>query len=68
MVAPPDAGRANDDVVRLLAEILELPKRDVEIVTGHAARDKVVRLAGIDPKETERRLEAASAGLAEVAP
>ena len=61
VTAPPEGGRANDAVVRLLAETLELPQRDVAIVSGHGARDKVVSVAGIGPDEVERRLESASA-------
>ena len=56
VAAPPEAGRANKAVVRLLAETLELPRRDIEIVAGHTGRDKIVSLAGIGPEETERRL------------
>ena len=58
--APPEGGRANDAVVRLLADTLALPQRDVAIVSGHGARDKVVSLAGIAPDEAERRLESAT--------
>ena len=61
VAAPPEGGRANDAVVRLLAETLELPQRDVAIVSGHAARDKVVSVTGISPDEAERRLESATA-------
>ena len=57
VAAPPEDGRANDAVVRLLADTLALPQRDVEIVSGHGGRDKVVELAGIAPEEAERRLE-----------
>jgi uncharacterized protein YggU (UPF0235/DUF167 family) len=46
----------------LLADALGMPARDVEIVSGHASRDKTVALAGIDPDETERRLALASSG------
>jgi uncharacterized protein (TIGR00251 family) len=53
---PPEHGRANDAVVALLAETLELPRTAVSIVSGHAGRDKIVALEGIDPAETERRL------------
>ena len=56
VTAAPEGGKANEAVARLLAETLGLPRRDVEIVSGHAARDKVVALAGIDRDETERRL------------
>ena len=57
--APPEGGRANDAVLTLLAERLELPRRSLEIVSGHGARDKVVHMAGISQAESERRLEGA---------
>lgn len=65
VAAAPEAGKANDAVVRLLADILELPARDIEIVSGHSSRDKIVELAGIDRgeidlAEIERRLADAS--------
>jgi uncharacterized protein (TIGR00251 family) len=59
VTAAPEGGKANEAVARLLAETLGLPRRDVEIVSGHAARDKVVALVGIDRDETERRLAGA---------
>jgi len=59
VAAPPEGGRANEAVARLLADTLRLPRRDVEIVSGHTARDKVVAVVGIDLNETERRLLAA---------
>jgi uncharacterized protein (TIGR00251 family) len=67
VAAAPEAGKANDAVVRLLANILELPVRDIEIVAGHSSRDKIVELAGIDRGEIdlieiERRLAVASGG------
>jgi len=65
VAAPPEGGKANDAVVRLLAETLDVPRRDVEILSGHGSRDKVVALAGIGPDEIERRLESATAGVGE---
>jgi uncharacterized protein (TIGR00251 family) len=62
VTAPPEGGRANEAVVRLLADALALPQRDVEIVSGHTGRDKTVALVGIDPAEAERRLDHVSAG------
>jgi uncharacterized protein YggU (UPF0235/DUF167 family) len=35
-------------------------RRSLSIVSGHAAREKVVRMEGIDRAESERRLERAS--------
>lgn len=61
--AAPEDGKANAAVVKLLADTLSLRERDVEIVSGHASRDKTVALAGVRPEEIERRLaEAAGAG------
>ncbi len=60
MAAPPESGRANAAVVSLLAETAGLARRDVVIVSGETARDKVVALSGIAPAELERRLTAAA--------
>lgn len=60
VTAPPEGGRANDAVVRLLAEMLRLPRRDIAIVSGASGREKIVSLAGIGPDETERRLASAA--------
>lgn len=61
--AAPEDGKANAAVVKLLADTLSLRERDVEIVSGHASRDKTVALAGVRPDEIERRLaEASGAG------
>jgi uncharacterized protein len=58
--AAPERGRANEAVLDLLAERLELPRRQLSIVAGHAAREKVVLMEGIGRAETERRLDRAS--------
>ena len=58
MAAVPERGRANEAVVRLLAETLGLPKSDVSLVSGHAGRDKVVELRGLGEAEVASRLEA----------
>jgi uncharacterized protein len=55
--AAPERGRANDEVVALLAETLSLPRADGRVVAGHTTRDKVVELGGISRDEAERRLE-----------
>jgi uncharacterized protein (TIGR00251 family) len=60
VAAAPERGRANEAVLDLLSRELELPRRAVSLVSGHAAREKVVRLEGIDRAESERRLEGAS--------
>jgi uncharacterized protein len=60
VAAPPEGGRANEAVVRLLAEALQVPRQDVTLVSGHGARDKVVNLSGLGAGEIERRLTSAA--------
>jgi uncharacterized protein (TIGR00251 family) len=60
VVAAPERGRANDAVIRLLADVLGLSAGDVAIVAGHGGRDKIVTLTGIDSDEAARRLASAA--------
>ena len=60
VAAPPEGGRANAAVVRLLAETLSVPREAVTLVSGHGGRDKIVELAGIGPSQIERRLSSAA--------
>jgi uncharacterized protein (TIGR00251 family) len=60
VAAPPEAGRANDAVIRLLAETLSVPRGAVKIVSGQGGRDKIVELTGIDEAQIERRLSSAT--------
>jgi uncharacterized protein (TIGR00251 family) len=60
VAAPPEGGRANDAVVRLLADTLALPRDAETLVSGHGARDKTVELAGVGPEQIERRLSSAA--------
>ena len=53
--APPVEGKANEALVKFLAESLGVSRYQIEIVAGHASRHKVVRVRGV----TERRIEEA---------
>ena len=55
--AAPERGRANDAVAALLATRLRVPRSSLSLVSGHAGRDKVFELHGLDEAEAERRLE-----------
>jgi uncharacterized protein len=56
---PPEDGRANEAVLRLLAETLDVPRASVVLVSGHSSRDKVVTLDGLEQSQTERLLAVA---------
>ena len=53
---PAEDGRANEAVLRLLAETLDVPRGHVALVSGHASRDKIVTLDGLEQSQTERLL------------
>lgn len=49
--APPVDGAANTEAVKFAAKVLGLRKSDVQLVQGHKARDKTLRLTGTLSKE-----------------
>ena len=49
IAAPPVAGAANDELVRLLARTFGVPRSVVEITAGHSAKLKTVRVIGGRP-------------------
>jgi uncharacterized protein len=58
----PERGRANEAVLRLLADTLTLPRTALTLVSGHGGREKIVELTGVGPALIERRLASAVAG------
>ncbi len=58
VTAPPERGKANREVTRLLAAAVGAAPGDVEVVSGAAARDKVVRFAGWTAAALRSRLQA----------
>lgn len=60
LTAPPVEGAANAALVALLADLLDLPKREIAILRGARSREKVVAVSA--PLATVRaRLRAAAA-------
>ena len=57
VTAPPVEGRANEALLRLLAEALGVPKSSLRIVRGQRSREKLVSVEGLDAAEVQRRLE-----------
>lgn len=58
--APPVDGAANDALVALLADVFDVPKRAVTIVSGQTSRSKRVRVSGIGAEAAQERIAAAS--------
>ena len=58
----PERGRANEAVLRLLAETLALPRTALTVVPGHGGGDNIVDLPAVGPALIERRLTSATNG------
>jgi uncharacterized protein (TIGR00251 family) len=54
LAAPPVDGKANEECVRFFAELAGVARSRVRIVTGAAARLKVVEVEGIEQAELEK--------------
>lgn len=58
VTSAPVEGKANDALIALLAEELEVPKRNIEIVSGKTGRLKTVRVRGMSEVAVTQALEA----------
>jgi uncharacterized protein len=50
IAAPPVAGAANKDLVRLLARALGVSRRSITITGGHTSKLKVIHGEGVSPE------------------
>ena len=64
VAAPPEAGKANEAVLALLAQALDVSRNDLEIAAGRSSRDKVVLLDGLSADVADARLAVAAGGSA----
>ncbi|HEX9816647.1 MAG TPA: DUF167 domain-containing protein [Candidatus Thermoplasmatota archaeon] len=54
--APPEDGKANEELVILVAAALNVPRGQVSVVDGHTSRRKRVAVRGLDVAEFTRRV------------
>jgi uncharacterized protein (TIGR00251 family) len=56
VLAAPEGGRANIELLRVVAEELKIPVRNVTLESGAGSTTKVLRVSGLDDEEVKRRL------------
>ncbi len=54
--APPVDGAANEALIKFLADLMNVPKSQVEIVSGHASKNKIIRIEGVSQDTAEELL------------
>jgi uncharacterized protein YggU (UPF0235/DUF167 family) len=62
--APPERGRANGELVALLARTLDVPRAAVRVARGHTTGEKLVEVDRLTREDADRRLAAAQEGRA----
>lgn len=45
LAAVPEDGKANEELIRFLSELLKIPKSKIEVIRGNVARIKVVKIS-----------------------
>jgi uncharacterized protein (TIGR00251 family) len=66
--APPVEGQANEALLRFIAHICDVPRRQVSLVTGERSRNKVVRVLHLTRAEATLRVRACTRRSALVLP
>jgi len=56
LTAPPVDGKANEECIEFLAGLLRVKKGQLEILSGHASRKKVIAIRGVTQETVESRL------------
>ncbi len=56
VMAAPNGGKDNDALLGLLADVLGVPKKNVDIVAGEDGRDKLLSVLGMDAVTLTKRL------------
>lgn len=54
--APPVDGKANAELIKFLSKLLSVAKNQIEIISGHASRQKTVKIHGITSEKVTSSL------------
>jgi hypothetical protein len=57
LTAPPVEGKANKSLIKFLSSILDIPRANLEIISGLKGRNKIVRVIGMDQKSVYRLID-----------
>ena len=56
LTAPPVDGKANDALIKFLANVLEVPRSNIQIIAGEKGRDKLVSITDADARIIQDRI------------
>lgn len=58
LAAPPVEGAANAELIRWLAKFFNVPRAAIEILAGASARQKIIRVRGVQAASAAQQLSA----------
>ncbi len=56
LTAPPVDGKANQICLKFLAEVLKIPRQQLELVSGQTSRQKTIRIKGLSLAQVQQSL------------
>ena len=56
LTAPAGEGKTNQELIKFLAGVLEIPKSNLEIVAGENRRDKLVSILNVDTEQVHQKI------------
>jgi uncharacterized protein len=62
VTAAPEGGRANEALIEMLAEVLDVRERALSFKRGQSSRSKVIEIEGLTAAQVKQRIERAMQG------
>lgn len=56
LTAPPVDGKANKELTRFLAEVLDVPVSSIEIIAGLSGHDKIVSILDLETDQVQEKI------------
>ncbi|MBN1189356.1 MAG: YggU family protein [Dehalococcoidales bacterium] len=56
IAAPPDKGKANNELIDFLSDVVKARKVDIIIIKGHTSHNKLISITGLTREEVNQRL------------
>jgi uncharacterized protein len=56
IAAPPEKGKANQELTNFLSRLLDVQKSSISIVKGETGRNKLISIEGLNAEEVAERL------------
>jgi uncharacterized protein (TIGR00251 family) len=56
LTAPPIEGKANEALIKFLAEILDISKSQLDVVVGLEGRDKIISVINVDSETLQKKI------------